>query len=198
MARDDAFVEAEMAETTAKRGKRISLVVGDDGRIDWDRVRPQNKEAFVSAMEGDQHTLDVLGLEPRKQAGPVELQITEEHIKTFIDLYAVGERLIVPRVIKYQTKGKVVIAPELASRVFVFTEQQKDSLAPSGAQWANDALPLWVKEWIAKIGPGAQFFGSLAMITAAQTQIVMQEWAKSQQPKQEQPINGHAVEEVIA
>ncbi len=191
---ETAFVENDAA-VEPRRNKRLTLPLTEDGRIDWDRARQSSKEAFVEAVRNDPSTLDAMELQARPPSQDGVPQITEEHVKQFMELYALGERIIVPRIISMRTKGAIQIPPPLAARVFQFTDEQKNSLAPPGAQWANESLPLWVKEWIAKIGPGAQFFGGLAMITIAQTQIVMAEYGKMQMQKK--PPNGEATVEDV-
>ena len=201
-----AFVEKDQLETeTTKRTSRITLPLGDDGRIAWDQVSDKKRVAFVEAVVNDDHTLSALSL--KKDIPPGPLTITPEHVAMALDAYAAAERYVIPQLIKRQTKGIVVLGPEITSAAFVFTDEQKRQMGQPGAEYANLIFPEWLKEWLLKIGPGAQFFGLLALNTMAQTKTAVDMWkAQRRGPSAEatatdapppQPVNGKHVEPEI-
>lgn len=173
---EDSFVERPQEETQSK-ARRISLRVDEDGAIDWSQSTEQQKEAFFAAVASDPETLEKvaasIGDEGEIKAGPV----TEDHVKTALTYYAKGEAILIPYIIKRKSKGLIKVDPELANKVFAFAPEEFDTMAPDGAQFANEEiipnLPEWLSKWIFELGPGEKFLGALFFHTFAKTTALL-------------------------
>ena len=178
----DAFVEQPVAqenEPGSSRSGRISIRFDSEGQIDWNSMSESQKQRFAQVVSNDPTALEMIAGsmdDDGEGVSEIPFQVTENHVKMFLDLYAMGERFAIPAFLRVKSKGMVKIPPQIAAEVFQFSDEQKDSLAPSGAQWANENIPEWIRKYITEVGPGAQFFGGLAMITYAQTKAVLDKW----------------------
>lgn len=202
---EDAFVERPIEENTPSRSRRLSLRLNDEGGIDWSQSTDDQKQAFLDAIANDPDALEKMsevaaGMEGEESSGPV----TAEQVKTFLTLYAKGEAYFVPWFIKKQSKGLIRIAPEVAEKFYQFSQEQLDSMAPDGAEFANKELipnlPDWLKDWLFVIGPGAKFFGALALHTVVGTtgliNYIKQQPRTVDASSATQPVNGKSVEDV--
>lgn len=203
----EAFVETPPEQGGPARPQRLSLRLTDQGTIDWDSASERQKQLFAESVSKDPDALEMIGLAAGGGEGESpELgggsYVKPEHVRMALDGYAKVTAFLIPKYVARRSKGKLVISPEIASEAFRFTEEQKDSLSPDGAAWANEAIPESWRQWFFEnVGPGLKFFGLLFMVTMQQTQHAI-EIAKKSQPNTSmavdvQPVatggtNGHA------
>jgi hypothetical protein len=186
---ENSAVPGESKPSKRKQGAFVPLT--ETGAIDWERVRPSQKEGIEQARRA-------FASQPEPATGEVQF-ITEDHVKMALRLFETGCAYAIPELInsRVRTEGGTPIPRELALRVYQLTPEQLDALAPDGAIFANQQfqnLPEWLKQWILAVGPGAKFFGQLSFITAMQTKAMLDEWRRMQPQPVAQPVNGHAVE----
>jgi hypothetical protein len=178
---EQAFVENEEAVEKKRTGKRkISLKLDSDGQIQWDTVSEDQKAELISGLLTDQDAQ--AAFKEMESTGAVEvgpLHFTSEHVGMLLDGVAILCRMTIPAIIKNRSKGIVNIGPEIASKAFRYTAEQKESLGPDGAAFLNEQVPESWKEWLLKIGPGARFFGGMAMCIKLQTDSAMELWKKN-------------------
>jgi Holliday junction resolvase len=188
----DAFVENEQVEVN--RPRRLSLKLDEEGHIDWSSTSAKVKEQFADVVANDPEALETIGLAAGATEVENPLEVTVEHVKDFLDAYVWIEQFAIPKFIAVKTKGKLVIPDDISAQAFTISPEAKDKLAPSGAQWANENIPEWMRKWLLLIGPGAQFFGGLALITMTQTKTALRMTAERMQTEgqQQQPVTGEA------
>lgn len=179
---EDSFVERATSDTAGKTTSgRISLRMSDDGLVDWENTPDKTKSRLRELLSSDPNLLEMVGEALGGEEGEGVVlpgQVTEKHIHMFLEAFAAGERFLIPWFIKSRTKGQVKLNPEKVSEVYQFSDEDKALLGPSGAQWANESLPEWIRKWITEVGPGAQFFGHLAFISYMQTKMLLDDWKK--------------------
>lgn len=174
----DAFVERPQEETQTSKSRRISLRVDDSGAIDWTGASDEQKEAFYSAVTSDPDTLlKVAASVEEGGEGEVVGPVTEDHVKIFLKYYGKAEAFIVPAIIKKKSKGLVKVDPAIAEKTFEFSDEELNSMAPDGAEFANKEiipnLPEWLSKWIFELGPGEKFLGAMAFHTWMRTMALM-------------------------
>jgi hypothetical protein len=179
-------LESPAAPTRKKKGVFIPL--DENGQLDRARVRDLGavEQARAALKAGESKAIE----------GEVQ-HITEDHVKWALKRYMDGCSYVIPAVLKSRSQGIIVIPKDLAHSVYQLKDSQLDELAPDGAKFFNqqfEKLPEWIKEWFLAVGPGAKFFGQLAVITALQTQTLVEEWKKTM-PKT--PPNGSDSEAVV-
>lgn len=192
----DAFVERG-GESAPSRPRRITLRIAESGNIDWENTSDKQKQAFAEIVSQDPDALEMIGLASGGDSPADPLAVTPEHVGMFLDLFAVAETYMIPLVIAKQSKGIIRITKEQASAVYSFTPEQKKTLGGPGAEWANQNFPEWLRKFLLEMGPGAQFFGGLAMISYAQTKQLIENWKESHdfhKSSETQPINGKDAE----
>ena len=148
----------------------------ETGAIDHARVRDANKQLFEQVKTAIAHESSA----GEAIVGEVQI-ISEENVKWALKRYMDGCSYAAPALLRSRSQGVIDIPHDLAKQVYRLTDEQLSELAPDGAKFANqqfEKLPQWIKEWFLAIGPGAKFFGQLAVITAMQTQTLVQEWQK--------------------
>lgn len=168
----EAFVERPQEETQGRRGRRISLKLDENGAIDWSQLSDDQKDQFFSTITNDPDVLEKIAAsfgDGDEGDGATGGPVSVDEVKMALTLYAQGEAWLIPAYIKKQSKGLVKIPPEVAQQIFQFSPETLDKMAPDGAQFANETLipilPDWLKDLLLNIGPGAKFFGALAMHT---------------------------------
>lgn len=178
-------------DVAAAKPKRIpSLKLNESGGIDWESTRAGSREAFVEVVSRDQATLEMLGMATAKETAKKDaLTFKASHIKTFLDGFAMVEAALIPRFIAAKSKNQIQISPRIASAACVFTEEEKENLGETGAEFANTAFPEWFKKFFLEIGPGAQFFGALGFITMRHTKTMLAAW-QQEHGGMSQPVNG--------
>lgn len=186
----------DIGQQPAKVTRRIVLPLNDEGGVDWVAIRPKTRDKFINLVSKDPMALEAIGLKTAEVTQEENaLAVTESHVKYFLEGYATIERLIIPKLIAQRTKGQVVLSSAIVDTCFNFTDEQKNELAPSGAQWANEALPESIRKFLLQIGPGAKFFGLLGLISYNQMRTALilyhNETQKTTAPN---GANGHAEE----
>jgi hypothetical protein len=182
----EAFVERPL-EDVSQKTTRLSLRLTPEGIIDWSSASEKVKERFAQAVSNDPDALEMIGLAAGGGEGegvaPVNpLEIQPEHVKMAIDMYATAEQFLIPKLIAAKSKGQVKISPEIAAACFTFSDDTKEKMAGPGAKWANESFPEWLKKFIFEMGPGAQFFGLLALCTVSQTKAALKATIESTHP----------------
>lgn len=167
----EAFVERTSA-TGTPRPARISLQLDENGAVNFDALSEKTREKLASAIKNTPEAGSKLGLNSLPSVQASIYEVSEEHVKRFLDLYAMAERFVIPAQIEKAVEKKTLGAfkpkftDEMKEQIFSFSDEEKNFLAPDGALWANTSLPEWLKKFLFEtIGPGSRFFGGLALIS---------------------------------
>lgn len=195
--KDVAPIEETIEETTTttsengdkprkKRGG-VYVPLNEFGQLDTARLRDAQREGIEQARIALGATG---GGSSTAVEGSVGL-ITEEHMKIVLKYYGYLPANTIPSLInpKLRVAGRPEISSDMALSSYMLTSEQIESMAPDGAQFFNqliEGLPQWVKDLIFSVGPGAKFFGQLAIITAMQTKAMLDAY-KIQNPIEAQP-----------
>jgi hypothetical protein len=194
----EGLVENQDAAETKKYGKRrISLKLDGDGQIKWDDVSEEQKADLIAGLltDSDAQTAFKEVGSTVESSESIPTEFNSEHIGMALDLFSMLERIVMPTIIKYKTKGAIKIPPEIASEAFRFTDDQKQKLGPSGAQLANQYISQEWKDKILKVGPGAEFGFFLFMCVKQQTETAIELYKKNQptdtsfKPQVEEPTS---------
>jgi hypothetical protein len=148
----------EATETPGKRnGTRISFSLDESGQIDWGSMREKNKVTVEQALRGDARVRTMIAGVPSDAR-----MIQPKHVGGILSLVEFVERMTLPKMIEAKTEGRCKANPELASKIFKYTDEERKEISEPGAIFLDDHLPLTVKTWIARSGPGAEMLAALA------------------------------------
>lgn len=171
--------------------QRLSVGITEQGGFDWGSMRAETQERFKGALRAD--------LEVTKLANPDAIApgfvpglVQAHHVGELLDLFSFGERFFLPPLIARQSQGKVHIEPDIAEKVFSFTEQQKQELGQPGANTLNELLPEVAQRWIVKGSDIGLFLGGLFITVKAQMEqaILLQVQRDAVKPKATKPNGG--------
>lgn len=179
---------------------RVVVPLNEDGSVNLSGMRDSTRQRLEKALSS---TPDLQGKnEPQPDTFNV---VTPEHVKMILDVFSGVEQYAVPRYLNHkiakaiekQTGRKALenevvqyaIDPRAVQRALTYTELQKDRLAPVGALALNTHLPDWAKQWIANVGPGAEFIAAFVLIEKEKfaNLIALDRMYKEERKQQEQP-----------
>jgi hypothetical protein len=158
---------------------RLTLPLNSDGTINFSSLRERTREKLKKAFT-DPAVSDRLGV--ASQAAPVPEVINPLMVSGMYDLVGTVEAMVFSK-----TAG---IPPEIARKVFIYSEKEKEALAGPTIRVMNKYLGPWfVKyqdEWMLISMLVAL---TIAKATLAQTMMKMQ-GKVVEMPKQEEPQSG--------
>lgn len=177
---------------TAPKKQRISLGITEEGGFDWGSMRAETQERFKGALRSDLEVTRLMRPEV-VGAGIIPGLVQPSHVGELLDLFAFGQRFFLPTIIAKQSEGKVRIEPDIAEKVFSFTEQQKQELGQPGANTLNELLPEVAQRWIVKGSDIGLFLGGLFITVKAQMEqaVLLQVQRDAARPKVSKP-NGES------
>ena len=207
----DAAIEAD----TTRRGARLSLPLNEDGTIDWESVRPSNKERFAEIVSNDAVALEAIGLaaggEGEEGEGENPLSgITETNIGTALDIIcqanALAFKVIAEKTQKHpflvdavtRKPMPLIIDQDILQKSFTLTEEQHKELDPRvllEVERHSHQMPEWVKKNLNIIMLFGMFFKYQLVngLTAIQVQKLRDaERLKTARAKTQQPIDSDA------
>jgi len=187
-------IESEGAgqlEPEAPKGserKTVSWYVDSAGVIQWDRVRDATKDQLRDLFKSPT-TLEKLGLNPEEPAAPVE----------FFDPEWCDEL--------YDTLGKIEafgavrfwkVNPEIASKVFTYTEKEKDKLRGPTSRVVNKYVAEWMIRFKDEIALALLLFAMTANKIAMLNGVLQIQAAMDKQAAERAKVQAQAPQPVQA
>lgn len=149
---------------------RVTIPLAEDGSLNIEGMKEQSRQRLIDALKTNPHSFEGMGA-PASVASEMAIEgpITADHINFLLTGYEFLERWAIPPLIEKQNPGLRIPRP-LVDSTFVFTPQHREKLIPCGIKFFNANLPDWLLKWIARTGPGSEFFGTLVLITYLQVE----------------------------
>jgi hypothetical protein len=187
----DAFVTRNTGEDApVSNKKRLSLPITEDNRIDWDTLRTKTQNEIKDVLRSDPRIREVVGFSVRQSD---DSMISEENVRVFLGNLNRFNGWVCGQVIKRQTKGALIIDPDILAQAYSFTSEQYSELCPRGARIANKWAPDWSKKYQDEFFFCLMYLGYVGeqMKTAVQLQMLRNDSEQKAAQAAAQP-NGHA------
>ena len=175
--------EEPQAFTRARRKRRMSIALDENGVADLSVMDPEQKSSLLAAMMTDEDTKDAFTATGSQSDEPVSGIISSEDMRRLLGLFSFAETWVMPPIIEARTKELnpdgtikkkgIKLSPQVTAQAFTFNEKQLDKLCPLGAKALNEHLPEWALQWIAKTGPLTEFAGLLLLTVHSQMQTAI-------------------------
>jgi hypothetical protein len=168
--------------------KRLSLPVGEDGTIAWDRMRGSNASEIKTALKADPVVQSLFA----SAAGLT--QYTNDDAATALGLFVGVECFVFERILK--------IDSTITRQVFPYSSDEHERLDPLVASVLNkhaSAIPTWVTKYRQEIVLAKTLMDITVdkIVAARQMQaqlIAAQQQQERQQRQQHQKRNGQAIQ----
>jgi hypothetical protein len=160
----------------------IAWYVGEDGKIQWDRMRESTREQ-MKALLANKEVLEQLGISKAEVIAPGIEVFDPSWCGALYDGLGTVEQIIATRFFK--------ASPKVAAEVFTYSKVEKDKLAEPTAKVINKYAPEWLirfKDEIALAGLLVSMtMAKIAALSALMQLEIQLERAKAQQSA---PVNG--------
>jgi hypothetical protein len=173
----------ELQEEKSASRVSINWYVTEDGKIDTSRMRESMKQRIREVLP---ELSSEFGEKEQAQAAEAIEVIPEAWVSTFYDVFGSFEALVFGKLLK--------VDQDIASRIFSYSEAEKEKLVPPTARIINKYAPDWLLRYKDEIALGMLIvMMTSAKIAAAKMMANVQEkmrTAKSPVPSADAKPNG--------
>lgn len=176
-----------LAQEGAKRARKITLKLTDEGRIDWAQVPDASLERLQETAN-DPGWRTVLKGDAVAPEAPVN-HIEPRHVHSLLEILGVIERSAFPVVLA--RKYKIKLHPKVVDTCFRFTPEQKEQIGEPGATTFN-MLPERARGWIITATCPSEFATLVGEAIKQQFEnaLLMQAKMVAQMQRTQKPPNG--------